>query len=239
MLEVLTDRHLKYKGIHLGECDVIVWAKTMEGRRIHSGKRGELLVETQWSQTEQYFTLATTLYSERVWETFFLDRMLPKTFMDLLHVGDSVICIADESFGSLGTIQRIDKKQEEVSVEVNKNDAVDESFDSVLRGVMLKSRVYYSSADIANMLKLPGYTIARLTGTVYLNCVSPKVTPKKKGKKGEISPDMDDKLWKENIGLNLKFNKRNLEVRGYSRKAGNQWLYSLKAVELFKGKLSF
>lgn len=35
---------------------------------------------------------------------------------------------------------------------------------------------------------------------------------------------------KMNVGLNLKFNKKNEEVPGYTKKVGNEWLYS-SAVE--------
>lgn len=33
-----------------------------------------------------------------------------------------------------------------------------------------------------------------------------------------------------NVGLNLKFNKKNEEVPGYTKKIGNEWMYS-SAVE--------
>lgn len=33
-----------------------------------------------------------------------------------------------------------------------------------------------------------------------------------------------------NVGLNLKFNKKNEEVPGYTKKVGNEWMYS-SAVE--------
>lgn len=35
---------------------------------------------------------------------------------------------------------------------------------------------------------------------------------------------------KANVGLNLKFNKKNEEVPGYTKKVGNEWMYS-SAVE--------
>lgn len=35
---------------------------------------------------------------------------------------------------------------------------------------------------------------------------------------------------KANVGLNLKFNRKNEEVPGYTKKVGNEWMYS-SAVE--------
>lgn len=36
---------------------------------------------------------------------------------------------------------------------------------------------------------------------------------------------------KVNVGLNLKFNKKNEEVPGFTKKVENQWLYSKKALD--------
>lgn len=37
-----------------------------------------------------------------------------------------------------------------------------------------------------------------------------------------------------NIGLNLKFNKRNEEIPGYTKKINNTWYYSDKVVNVMK-----
>jgi hypothetical protein len=41
---------------------------------------------------------------------------------------------------------------------------------------------------------------------------------------------------KINVGLDLKFNKKNLEVRGYTSKRDGAWFYSKKAIDLVNGK---
>ena len=48
----------------------------------------------------------------------------------------------------------------------------------------------------------------------------------------EIEQKKDNKF---DIGLNLKFNVRNQEVRGYTRKQDGNWLYSMKTVKLVNG----
>lgn len=40
---------------------------------------------------------------------------------------------------------------------------------------------------------------------------------------------------KANVGLNLKFNKKNEEVPGYTKKVGTEWMYS-SAVEQLLGE---
>lgn len=45
---------------------------------------------------------------------------------------------------------------------------------------------------------------------------------------------MPENVPKTNIGLNLKFNKRNEEIPGYTKKNHETWLYSSRAVQLVK-----
>lgn len=42
-----------------------------------------------------------------------------------------------------------------------------------------------------------------------------------------------------NIGLNLKLNKKNEEIPGYTKKVDGQWLYSYKSVQLVKEYMKF
>lgn len=45
----------------------------------------------------------------------------------------------------------------------------------------------------------------------------------------KFSPHGDHKA---NVGLNLKFNKKNEEVPGYTKKVGNEWMYSSATEQL-------
>lgn len=62
---------------------------------------------------------------------------------------------------------------------------------------------------------------SRITGCVF-------VAP------GKEQNNSSDDVPKINIGLNLKFNKRNEEVPGYTRKDENTWLYSEKVITLVR-----
>lgn len=44
---------------------------------------------------------------------------------------------------------------------------------------------------------------------------------------------------KFNVGLNLKFNVKNQETPGYTRKVNNNWLYSEKTVNLIREYMEF
>ena len=68
----------------------------------------------------------------------------------------------------------------------------------------------------AQRLGINGFLLARITGTVYIS----------RGSKAR--PSNANKI---NAGLNLKSNKKNEEVAGYTRKIDEQWHYSTKALQ--------
>jgi len=127
----------------------------------------------------------------------------------------------------------------------------------------LKSRDYYKARDASRFIGVDAQALSRITGTVLVLLDQPaskRNLKKKKNwkgrntkKSGEISEEgtkseetsesvssdefeMNGKPRNENIGLSLKFNKRNLEVRGYTRKIDGEWQYSKKTINLVKGK---
>lgn len=69
------------------------------------------------------------------------------------------------------------------------------------------------------------YVFSRITGTVF---VVPRNQP------------YDYKLSKKfNVGLNLKFNVKNQETPGFTRKVNNNWLYSEQTVNLIKEYMQY
>ncbi|KAG2462678.1 ATR kinase, partial [Polypterus senegalus] len=81
-----------------------------------------------------------------------------------------------------------------------------------------KYSVKYSPGYVlASRLGISPYLVSRFSGSIFVARGS------KKNQHGEQ---------KANIGLNLKFNKKNEEVPGYTKKSGNEWLYSVAVEEL-------
>lgn len=72
------------------------------------------------------------------------------------------------------------------------------------------------AASLANVSKR---LFSRITGTILIFTG------------GVRSMGLHDDAPKHNVGLNLKFNKRNEEIPGYTKKDG-AWLYSQKAIDL-------
>ncbi|CAH2229155.1 jg20768 [Pararge aegeria aegeria] len=82
---------------------------------------------------------------------------------------------------------------------------------------------YRSAHHAAAACGLSTHTLSRITGTVLVVM----------GERNDLPTETQNKV---NVGLNLKFNKKNQEVSGYTRrcKLTNAWLYSERCIELVK-----
>ncbi|KAK7945419.1 hypothetical protein WMY93_001147 [Mugilogobius chulae] len=96
---------------------------------------------------------------------------------------------------------------------------VQDSSDVIKDGrVRVKYCVKYSPGYIlASRLGISSYLVSRFSGSIFIGRGS------KKNPCGEQ---------RANIGLNLKFNKKNEEVPGYTKKTEKEWLYSVAVEEL-------
>jgi hypothetical protein len=121
----------------------------------------------------------------------------------------------------------------------------------------LKSHDYYNSYTAAGKCQISSYILSRITGTVFINVEKERKASKRLGRgnrskkllplnaladpsPSDSSSDEDFpalEMKKVNVGLDLKFNKKNLEVRGYTSKRDGQWYYSGKAIQLVNGTL--
>ncbi|KAH9634242.1 hypothetical protein HF086_012704 [Spodoptera exigua] len=91
----------------------------------------------------------------------------------------------------------------------------------MLATTLVLTAPYRAANHAAAACGLSAQLLSRITGTVLLVA-------------GERHNMPTEQLNKINIGLNLKFNKKNLEVAGYTRrcKVTNAWLYSERCIEL-------
>ncbi|XP_050547911.1 5'-3' exoribonuclease 1-like, partial [Daktulosphaira vitifoliae] len=76
----------------------------------------------------------------------------------------------------------------------------------------------FNANAAAAQLALSPYLLAKLTGTIFLM----------------VDSEEDRHEKKINIGMSLKFNKRNEEVIGYTKKVEKYWLYSQKTIDLLR-----
>ncbi|XP_075211430.1 5'-3' exoribonuclease pacman isoform X2 [Lycorma delicatula] len=85
------------------------------------------------------------------------------------------------------------------------------------------SSSFLTGHSMAQRLGISSHLLSRITGSIFVVDVEPGAST--------------ETAQKTNIGLNLKFNKKNEEVCGYTKKENGQWFYSMKAGQLINDYL--
>nr|XP_054369950.1 5'-3' exoribonuclease 1 [Mirounga angustirostris] len=91
------------------------------------------------------------------------------------------------------------------------------NLDALIQNQHKYSIKYNPGYVLASRLGVSGYLVSRFTGSIFI------------GRGSRRNPHGDHKA---NVGLNLKFNKKNEEVPGYTKKVGSEWMYSSAAEQL-------
>lgn len=91
------------------------------------------------------------------------------------------------------------------------------NLDALIQNQHKYSIKYNPGYVLAGRLGVSGYLVSRFTGSIFI------------GRGSRRNPHGDHKA---NVGLNLKFNKKNEEVPGYTKRVGSEWMYSSAAEQL-------
>ncbi|XP_071451218.1 5'-3' exoribonuclease 1 [Hetaerina americana] len=204
-----------HKGIKLGPVNVVVRALPMSGRKYAFKPKGTVNLEKQWSNVPMSFALQTVVKDIKVREPEYLncttihEMFPPKTVVFLLgnpHYG-SMSKVVDIVPSTAGKVAR---------VKIAVNVVPEPDMEAIKAQVVHSGTKYYPGGVAAKRLGIGGHLLSRMMGTMYV--MQYKMQPYSKA---------------ANIGLNLKFNKRNEEVPGFTKKDNNNtWLYSDKSIEL-------
>merc|ERR1719400_678915 len=85
------------------------------------------------------------------------------------------------------------------------------------------SLLYLTGYQAAQQVGISSHLLSRITGSIFIQ----------KGPR-EVDSDFANRI---NVGLNLKFNKKNEEVCGYTKRDQRGWVYSTKTVQVI-GRVS-
>ncbi|CAG7833351.1 unnamed protein product [Allacma fusca] len=259
-VEGLEKRHMTSKAIKLGDVDIVLWAKLMDGRKVRCDKHGRVIVDNLWQKLEQPFAYQTTITNDASIAVFSITGGEVNSFKDLFHVGDTVFLLDRELLGAKAVIQGHDLKRSRVkvdySVPVYKNVNYEAHKDMYHALKKWNNNNYFSTHEASRMCNLDAYTFSKISGSIFVT-VEKGQSPKKKSKgfskrnqRGRGGKNDDEKSSSEddihlaqetkkvNVGLDLKFNKRNQKARGYTTKdvgdRGGKWAYSSKTVKLVR-----
>eukprot|EP00095_Tigriopus_kingsejongensis_P010572 maker-scaffold1137_size60140-snap-gene-0.17 protein:Tk10572 transcript:maker-scaffold1137_size60140-snap-gene-0.17-mRNA-1 annotation:"5 -3 exoribonuclease 1" len=210
----LVEKYRSRWGIAIGAGEVVIEALPMTGRKYVYGQKGKITLEKQWGQFPQPFAHQTVLKDILVHDPSFTQY---RTLDELFPTDSSCFMLGNIVYGCLGSVQEVVSGR----IRIRFLDFQEPNLQPAIRMNSLQAPKFYPAYQVARYLNIGMSThlLSRITGTMFVI----------KGAKGADA----DRASKCNIGLSLKFNKRNEEVRGFTTRDGEKnWLYSDQVGEI-------
>ncbi|XP_076630209.1 5'-3' exoribonuclease pacman [Colletes latitarsis] len=203
-------------GIEVGETNILIHARPMVGSKYICNNRGEVRFEKQWSESQIAYAYQVIVKNIPVFSHHSLSY---KNVDDIFVPGSICFMLGHPHYGGMGKVveSAICKKSARIRISVA---VTPEPSLEAIKQLQQQHKTQYMRGSIAaQRLGISAHLLSRITGSIYVK---------------QTSDEFHLEEAKYNIGLNLKFNKKNEEVPGYTRKENGQWLYSSKAVDLIR-----
>ncbi|XP_029050758.1 5'-3' exoribonuclease 1 [Osmia bicornis bicornis] len=211
----INETYMGRLGIEVGDINILVYVRSLIGYR-YVIRHGWLCLEKQWTDTQAAHPYQTVIKDISVHSA----PVSPcKNIESVFESGCTFFMLGQPYYGARGEVldPSVYRKTGRVTVFVL---IKPEPSLEKIKQVQADLRTKYMQGSIAaKRLGISSLLLSKITGTIYV-----KKTP------DEFQQD-DTKY---NIGLNLKFNKKNEEIPGYTRKENGQWFYSSKVIDLIR-----
>uniref|UniRef100_A0A8C1ZTG5 5'-3' exoribonuclease 1 n=1 Tax=Cyprinus carpio TaxID=7962 RepID=A0A8C1ZTG5_CYPCA len=204
----------KRKGIVINETDVVVYGQLLTGRKYVIGQSGKVHLEKQFAKQVLPFPFQTIVKDIKAFDSSLAHF---KTLEELFPPGTVVFMVGNPYYGAMGDVQDSSDVISEGRVRVVFSVPCEPQLDALIQNQHKYSVKYSPGYVLASRLGVTSYLVSRFSGSIFIGRGS------KKNPHGEQ---------KANVGLNLKFNKKNEEVPGYTKRTEKEWLYSAAVEEL-------
>ncbi|XP_054839659.1 5'-3' exoribonuclease 1 isoform X2 [Eublepharis macularius] len=211
-IQGISEHFQRRKGVIINETSIIVYAQLLTGNRYQLNQSGKVSLEKQWSKQVLPFAYQTIVKDLKTFNSRFSKI---KTLDDLFPLSCTVFMLGTPYYGCTGEVQDSCDVISEGRIRVVFSIPCEPQLDALIQNQHKYSVKYNPGYILASRLGVSGYLVSRFTGSIFI------------GRGSRKNPHGDHKA---NVGLNLKFNKKNEEVPGYTKKFGNEWMYS-SAVE--------
>ncbi|XP_054270080.1 5'-3' exoribonuclease 1 isoform X2 [Macrosteles quadrilineatus] len=209
----IEDRYMDRMGIDIGPTEVLVYACTLEDRKCVLDDNGTIHTEKQFGKLPVAYALQTTRANLSVQESPVPDNL---TLEKMFPVESVVFSLSHFCYGFKATVEQV---VDNVRVKVTTSPEPKVSLVSIKQNQEAISPHLMSAQEISRFVGLSNHIVSRITGTIFILAA-------------EQQQETDRKPFKLNIGLNLKFNRRNEEVYGYTKRDKNgYWYYSTKTMQ--------
>ena len=207
----------KYKdrwGVIVGNTAIVVEACLMTGRKYICGQKGKITLEKQWSKIPQPFALQTTRKDILVHDTSFTQY---RTLPELFPTGSACFMLGPTQYGCQGSVVQI-APEHKGRIQLHFMEPKEIDLRDVMNRTKELSLMYLNGYQAAQQVGISSHLLSRITGSIFIQ----------KGPK-EADSERANRI---NVGLNLKFNKKNEEVCGYTKRDQRGWVYSTKTIQI-------
>lgn len=212
----IIEHNMNRLGIELDNVDVIIHAVNLKGYKYVIQDNTRMVSEPEWCSVPCGYARHAVLRDVSAFVMEGKGRFA--TPQEAYPAGDRVFLLTQgQYYGCLATVVDSEAiRSGRIKVEV-----CDRA--EPVPAVHAAACPYRSANHAAALIGISAQMLSRITGSVLV------VT----GQRNDLPTEAMSKI---NVGLNLKFNKKNQEVSGYTRrcKMTNSWLYSERCIQLVK-----
>uniref|UniRef100_A0A8C9ZDM8 5'-3' exoribonuclease 1 n=1 Tax=Sander lucioperca TaxID=283035 RepID=A0A8C9ZDM8_SANLU len=210
----LTEHFLKRKGIMVNETSVVLYGQLLTGRKYVPKANGVVELEKQWAKQVLPFAYQTVVKDIKA---FYSCLTCFKSLDELFPPATTVFMVGNPYYGAVGEVQDSSDVIKDGRVRVVFNVPHEPQLEPLIQNQHKYCVKYSPGYVLASRLGITSYLVSRFSGSIFI------------GRGSKRNPCGEQKA---NVGLNLKFNKKNEEVPGYTKRTEKEWLYSAAVEEL-------
>ncbi|XP_030607543.1 5'-3' exoribonuclease 1 isoform X2 [Archocentrus centrarchus] len=210
----ITEHYLKRKGIVVNETLVVLYGQLLIGRKYIPKANGVVELEKQWAKQVLPFAYQTVVKDIKA---FYSSLACFKSLDELFPPTTTVFMVGNPYYGAMGEVQDSQDVIKDGRIRVVFSVPHEPQLEPLIHNQHKYSVKYSPGYVLASRLGITSYLVSRFSGSIFI------------GRGSKRNPCGEQRA---NVGLNLKFNKKNEEVPGYTKRTEKEWLYSAAVEEL-------
>lgn len=204
-------------GIDIGRTRVLVCAQPLRERKYTFEKGARMTLSKVYSDVHVYYALQTIVQNV---DMQFGSATQQTSVHDVFVVNSTVFMAGNNLYyGAQGRVVELGDVTQSGRIRIELQEVPAPDFTEALRLEVQESTCYIHPQQAASQIGMHPAVFAQITGTCLITHGPPRYP-------------LPDNTPRGNIGLQLKFPKRGEEVAGFSKRLGNGFVYTQRAIDL-------
>ncbi|KAG1673590.1 5'-3' exoribonuclease 1 [Nymphon striatum] len=209
-------KNLTRHGIEISDTRLVIHAQPITGRSYMFSSKGRVTLEKKWAECPQSYPFQTivqdiSVHNSTIKPYYSIEEIFPAK--------STVFMLVHPHYGYRGEVVNIEKETKcKIRVKVFLTEEPDIGY--ILKQQKRLSDRYYPGYVVAKNVNRSSHLISRITGSMFIIPIM---------RQNHVENASENRI---NIGLNLKFNKKNEEVPGFTKRSEGTWLYSNQSIDL-------